>query len=90
MDVKELESQKSLHGTDLCLAIESFHQIPMKKEALSAIYSCLKPGGALVIADTFNKHQIEGFKEMAEDEKFQVEQEQIVSLNIKHALSLDR
>ena len=58
---------------------------------LSGAHSMMNEGGSLVIADTFEKSDLEKVEaKFAQDHEFFIHKKEVITFNVRHAMQLDK
>jgi 2-polyprenyl-3-methyl-5-hydroxy-6-metoxy-1,4-benzoquinol methylase len=72
---------------DLLLCIEGYHCLSNVDAFLSGAHSMIKEGGSLVIADTFDKKDMQKIEaKFTEDHEFFIHKKEVITFNVKHAM----
>lgn len=73
------------------LCIEGFHCLSNVDAFLSGAHSMMNEGGSLVIADTFEKSDLEKVEtKFALDHEFFIHKKEVITFNVRHAMQLDK
>lgn len=73
------------------LCIEGFHCISNIDAFLEGAYSMMREGSSLVIADTFEKKDLQWIEDkFTQDHEFFIHKKEVITFNVKHAMQLDK
>ena len=75
----------------MLLCIEGYHCLSNVDALLNGAYSLMKEGSSLIIADAFEKTDIELIEaKFTKEHDFAIHKKEVITFNVKHAMQLDK
>ena len=74
----------------MILCIEAFHCLQSAQAMLARAYGVLAEDGSLVIADAFDKSDVEAVESLFRQTGLGISKKEVITFNVKHAMQLDK